>query len=148
MTYHRTVPTKLLWILLLSIVSASCASDGGETAERAYATDVLVDAEWIEDHVADPGVRVLEVGGNANAFGEGHLPGASFLSMGRLSNPDDPVRGQIATAAQVSAALSDAGVGRDQTVVLYDRRNNLSAARAYWVLKYYQHPDVRIYESA
>ncbi len=105
MTYHRTVPSKLLWILLLSIVSASCASDGGETAERAYATDVLVDADWIEDHVADPSVRVLEVGGNANAFGEGHLPGASFLSMGRLSNPDDPVRGQIATAAQVSAAL-------------------------------------------
>ncbi len=145
MTYHRTVPTKLLWIMLLSIVSASCASDGGETAERAYATDVLVDAEWIEAHVVDPSVRVLEVGGNANAFGEGHLPGASFLPMGLLSNPDDPIRGQIATAAQVSAALSDAGVGRDQTVVLYDRRNNLSAARAYWVLKYYQHTDVRIY---
>jgi thiosulfate/3-mercaptopyruvate sulfurtransferase len=65
--------------------------------------------------------------------------------MGRLSNPDDPVRGQVATAAQVSAALSSVGLARDQTVVLYDRRNNLSAARAYWVLKYYQHADVRIY---
>ena len=145
MTHDRAVPSKLLWIMLLSIVSASCASDGGETTEGAYASDVLVDTEWIEAHVADPGVRVLEVGGNADAFTEGHLPGASFLSMGRLSNPDDPIRGQIATAAQVSAALSGAGVGRDQTVVLYDRRNNLFAARAYWVLKYYQHSDVRIY---
>ena len=145
MTYHRTVPTKLLWIMLLSAVMASCASDSRETSERSYAHDVLVDTEWIEANMEDPSVRVLEVGGNANAFGEGHLPGASFLSMGRLSNPDDPIRGQIATAAQVSAALSGAGVGRDQTVVLYDRRNNLSAARAYWVLKYYQHSDVRIY---
>ncbi|HIC22679.1 MAG TPA: hypothetical protein EYO84_04575, partial [Planctomycetes bacterium] len=139
MTYHGTAPTKPLWIILLSAVVASCASDSAETSGRSYAKDVLVDAEWIEANMEDSGVRVLEVGGNADAFGESHLPGASFLSMGRLSNPDDPIRGQIATEAQVSAALSGAGVGRDQTVVLYDRRNNLLAARAYWVLKYFQH---------
>ena len=145
MTYERTVHTSLLWIVLSSAVLASCNSDAGETAEVAFATDVLVDTEWIEAHAADPSLRVLEVGGNANAFGEGHLPGAAFVSMRSLSNPDDPIGGQIATAAQVSAALSNAGLGRDQTVVLYDRRNNLQAARAYWVLKYYQHADVRIY---
>ena len=145
MTYERTVRTSLLWIVLSSAGLASCNSDAGETAEVAFATDVLVDTEWIEAHAADPSLRVLEVGGNANAFGEGHLPGAAFLSMRSLSNPDDPIGGQIATAAQVSAALSNVGLGRDQTVVLYDRRNNLQAARAYWVLKYYQHADVRIY---
>tara|TARA_B100000586_G_C20052873_1_gene402790 strand:+ start:101 stop:1018 length:918 start_codon:yes stop_codon:yes gene_type:complete len=145
MTYERTVHTSLLWIVLSSAVLASCNSDAGETAEVAFATDVLVDTEWIEAHAADPSLRVLEVGGNANAFGEGHLPGAAFVSMRSLSNPDDPIGGQIATAAQVSAALSNMGLGRDQTVVLYDRRNNLQAARAYWVLKYYQHADVRIY---
>ena len=145
MTYHRAAPTKPLWIILLSAVVASCVSDSAETSGRSYANDVLVDTEWIETNIEDSSVRVLEVGGNADAFGEGHLPGASFLSIGRLSNPDDPIRGQIATAAQVSAALSGAGVGRDQTVVLYDRRNNLLAARAYWVLKYFQHADVRIY---
>ena len=145
MTYQRTVHTSLLWIVLSSAVLASCNSDAGETAEVAFATDVLVDTEWIEAHAADPSLRVLEVGGNANAFGEGHLPGAAFVSMRSLSNPDDPIGGQIATAAQVSAALSNVGLGRDQTVVLYDRRNNLQAARAYWVLKYYQHADVRIY---
>ena len=145
MTYQRTVRTSLLWIVLSSAVLASCNSDAGETAEVAFATDVLVDTEWIEAHAADPSLRVLEVGGNANAFGEGHLPGAAFVSMRSLSNPDDPIGGQIATAAQVSAALSNMGLGRDQTVVLYDRRNNLQAARAYWVLKYYQHADVRIY---
>ena len=145
MTYERTVRTSLLWIVLSSAVLASCNSDAGETAEVAFATDVLVDTEWIEAHAADPSLRVLEVGGNANAFGEGHLPGAAFVSMRSLSNPDDPIGGQIATAAQVSVALSNVGLGRDQTVVLYDRRNNLQAARAYWVLKYYQHADVRIY---
>ncbi len=112
MTYHRAAPTKPLWIILLSAVVASCVSDSAETSGRSYANDVLVDTEWIEANMEDSGVRLLEVGGNADAFLEGHLPGASFLSMARLSNPDDPVRGQIATADQVSAALSGAGVGR------------------------------------
>ena len=149
MTQNRMIPPKLLGVMLLSVGLASCTSDGAETtqetAERTYATDVLVDTEWMQSHADDPTLRVLEVGGNANAFGDSHLPGAAFLSMGRLSNPDDPIGGQIATAAQVAAALSGVGVDRDHTLVLYDRRNNLSAARAYWVLKYYQHPDVRIY---
>ncbi len=146
---NRMVPTKLLMITLLTVGLASCTSDGGQNAgqatERAYSTDVLVDTEWMQTHADDPTVRVLEVGGNADAYGEGHLPGAAFLATGLLSNPDDPVRGQIATAAQVSAALSGIAVERGQTLVLYDRRNNLTAARAYWVLKYFQHADVRIY---
>ena len=91
MTYERTVHTSLLWIVLSSAVLASCNSDAGETAEVAFATDVLVDTEWIEAHAADPSLRVLEVGGNANAFGGGHLPGAAFVSMRSLSNPDDPI---------------------------------------------------------
>ena len=62
MTQHRTVPTKLLWIVLSSIVSASCTSDGSDTIALAAASDVLVDTEWIEAHADDPSVRLLEVG--------------------------------------------------------------------------------------
>ncbi len=34
----------------------------------------------------------------------------------------------------------------ETTIVLYDSNNNLLAARAFWVLKYYQHADVRIFD--
>ncbi len=64
--------------------------------------------------------------------------------MGSLTNPDDPIRSQVATGPQLSAALSGIGVERGQTVVLYDRASNRLAARAYWVLKYYRHADVRV----
>ena len=87
MTYDRTIRTKLLWIVLLGAVMASCAGDGGESAERAYANDVLVDTEWIEAHMEDPSVRLLEVGRNANAFGEGHLPGCILSVHGGLVQP-------------------------------------------------------------
>ena len=44
---------KLLWLLTLSVVTASCTSDSGEISERSYANDVLVDSEWIEANMDD-----------------------------------------------------------------------------------------------
>jgi thiosulfate/3-mercaptopyruvate sulfurtransferase len=110
-----------------------------------YAKDVLVDTEWLAVRAEDQSVRIVEVGGSSSAYDEGHVPGSVFLSMGRLSNPDEPVENQIATREQLSEALSSVGVEPDHTVVLYDRQRNLQAARAYWVLAYYRHPDVRVY---
>ena len=87
MTNGRKVPTKLLWIMLLGFVSVSCVSEGGQTTERAYANDVLVDTEWMDAHADDSSVRVLEVGGNAEAFGEGHLPAGVLSVDGPIVEP-------------------------------------------------------------
>jgi len=143
MTYGRRSHRGSLAVALLC--AAACAGEVAETGERTYARDVLVDTDWIEARLGDPTVNVIEVGGNARAFTEGHLPGATFLSMGGLSNPDDAIENMIATREQLSAALSAVGIERDQIVVLYDRQNNLQSARAYWALKYYGHPELRIY---
>jgi thiosulfate/3-mercaptopyruvate sulfurtransferase len=142
-----TMPTRqVLWTLLCVAFSACSGSGDADTAlPLDYGPDVLVDAEWVEANMANPDIRLLEVGANSEGYDEGHLPGAAFLAMRRMSNPDDPIGGQVATGAQLSEALSSVGVERDQTVVLYDRQNNLSAARAYWVMKYYQHAEVRVY---
>lgn len=128
------------------LVAAACSGSGEPAAggPTSYATDVLVDAVWVQTRASDPNVRLVEVGGSSQSYEEGHLPGAVFLSMGALSNPDEPVQNMIATREQLSAALSSVGIEPGQTVVLHDRQNNLQAARAYWVLKYYQHPDVRV----
>jgi thiosulfate/3-mercaptopyruvate sulfurtransferase len=129
------------------LVTAACSGSGevAQSGPLAYAEDVLVDTEWLQARASDPTIRVVEVGGSPRGYGEGHIPGAAFLPMGQMSNPDDPIGGQIATQDQVSAALSSLGIEQGQTVVLHDRQNNLQAARAYWVLKYYQHAEVRVY---
>jgi thiosulfate/3-mercaptopyruvate sulfurtransferase len=55
------------------------------------------------------------------------------------------VRFQILTRESLSELLSRLGVEKYDTIVLYDNSNNLFATGAYWALKYYQHPDVRVY---
>jgi thiosulfate/3-mercaptopyruvate sulfurtransferase len=134
------------WALAAFLIAGACSgsSQVAESGPVGYATDVLVDPAWLQEHAADPTILIVEVGGSPSAYDEGHIPGAVFLSMNTLSNPDEPVQNQIATGEQVSVALSSVGIERGQTVVLHDRQNNLQAARAYWVLKYYQHPEVRV----
>lgn len=116
-------------------------------AGEGYARpEVLVDTGWVLARLDDPTVRLVDVSPNASTYSSGHLPGASYVDPGRdLTNPNDPVRGQILTREALSELFSRVGIRRDDTVVFYDDSDNLFAARAYWVLKYYQHSYVRVY---
>lgn len=133
----------IILALLLLVALPIVAQD--EPLEDYANPDLLVDTDWILENWDAEGIRIVQVGGNVEDFEAGHLPGATFLNARGLTNPDDPVAGQIGTAEQVAAALGDIGLNADDTIVLYDGNSNLSSARAYWVLKYYQHADVRIY---
>jgi thiosulfate/3-mercaptopyruvate sulfurtransferase len=146
--------SRMLFLWFVLLVVAALSACGGDTANASagepidsYARpETLVDTAWVQDHMDDKKVRLLDIGGNEQAFAEGHLPGAQFVDLGAdFTNPDDPVRGQILTREALSAHMSRLGVAEGDTVVLYDGSSNLLAARAYWVLKYYQHEDARIY---
>jgi thiosulfate/3-mercaptopyruvate sulfurtransferase len=130
-------------ILLVLVVVPAFAQD--EPLEDYANPELLVDTEWILENAGTEGVRLLHVGGDVEDFNAGHVPGATFLLSSDLANPDDPIRGQIGTAEQIAATLGNLGITPDDTIVLLDANSNLWASRAYWVLKYYQHEDVRIY---
>ena len=150
--------TRFLTILPLLLVAltalGACAAPGvqpglgtDQTVIEDYARpDILVDTAWIQEHADDENVRLIDVSSDSDVFASGHLPEAQFVDWrAELTNADDPVRGQILTRDALSELFSGLGVENDDTVVLYDDTNNLFAARAYWVLKYYQHDNVYIY---
>lgn len=144
---------NLSYLLILILLLAGCVAPTAGTApatEEAVVTyangDVLVDTEWVQANADGENVRLIDIGGNPDAYAEGHLPGAVFLSLGNLTNPDDSTEGQILTQEQLSTVMSDLGIENDDTLVLYDGNRNLLAARAFWVFKYYQHEgDIRLY---
>jgi thiosulfate/3-mercaptopyruvate sulfurtransferase len=143
----------LLVLLLFGVALSACSGRdtqpdvGVQEAIDTYARpEVLVDTAWVLEHLVDATVHLIDVGSNQEAFVEGHLPGAQFVSLGAdLTNPNDAVRGQILSREALSDLMGRLGVTNDDSVVFYDNASNLLAARAYWVLKYYQHDDVRIY---
>jgi thiosulfate/3-mercaptopyruvate sulfurtransferase len=105
------------------------ASEMGDDARP----DALVSTEWLEKHLDDQNVRVIEVDEDTTAYEKGHIRGA----VGWNWNTDlhSEVGRDYRDPAGISELLSAAGVGPDTTVVLYGGNNNWFAAYAYWLLK-------------
>ena len=95
--------------------------------------DVLVETDWLEQHLDDPKVRVIEVDEDTSAYEKGHIKN----SVGWNWNTDlhAAVGRDYVDQEGLSTLLQQAGVGGDTTVVLYGGNNNWFAAYAYWILK-------------
>jgi thiosulfate/3-mercaptopyruvate sulfurtransferase len=79
-------------------------------------------------------------------FLRGHVPGASYVELGTdLADPPGP-RGRhpLPEDRRFLDAMRRAGVSNGRPVVVYDDVFGTTAARAWWLLRYYGHPDVRV----
>jgi thiosulfate/3-mercaptopyruvate sulfurtransferase len=105
-------------------------------------SDVLVDADWVQEHLGDPGVVLVEVDEDTTAYDKGHIDGAVKLDWKK--DLQDPVKRDFLGRAGFEALLSERGIGNDDAVILYGGNNNWFAAYAYWYFKIYGHRDVRL----
>jgi len=105
-------------------------------------SDVLVDADWVEAHLDDPGVVLVEVDEDTTAYDKGHIRGAVKLDWRK--DLQDPVRRDFVDRHGFEQLLSERGIGNDDTVVLYGGNNNWFAAYAYWYFRLYGHRSVKL----
>jgi thiosulfate/3-mercaptopyruvate sulfurtransferase len=105
-------------------------------------SEVLVDADWVEAHLDDAKVVLVEVDEDTAAYDKNHIKNASRLDWKR--DLQDPIVRDFVSKEQFEALLSDKGIGNDDTVVLYGGNNNWFASYAYWYFKLYGHQDVRL----
>lgn len=98
---------------------------------------VLLDVRWRLG--GPPGVE---------EYAAGHIPGAVFVDLDRdlaaLAATGSGGRHPMPAAADFAAAMRRAGVRGDQPVVVYDAADSTAAARAWWLLRYFGHPSVRV----
>ena len=96
--------------------------------------DVLVDTDWVQQHLNDPKVRFVEVDVDTTAYEQSHIPGA--VGWNWTSQLSDGIRRDIAGREEFSKLLQDVGhraghhdraVRRQQQLV---RRLGLLAAEA------------------
>jgi thiosulfate/3-mercaptopyruvate sulfurtransferase len=80
------------------------------------------------------------------AYRAGHLPGAHYVDLDReLAGPPGAAGRHPLPGAEVfAAAMSRAGVHRERDVVVYDDADGTTAARAWWLLRWFGHPRVRL----
>jgi thiosulfate/3-mercaptopyruvate sulfurtransferase len=105
-------------------------------------SEVLVDADWVQGHLDDPGLVLVEVDEDTSAYDKGHIKGAVKLDWKK--DLQDPVRRDFIGRAEFERLLSERGIASDDTVILYGGNNNWFAAYAYWYFKLYGHDKVKL----
>jgi thiosulfate/3-mercaptopyruvate sulfurtransferase len=107
-----------------------------------YAKDVLVETDWVEQHLDDDSVRVVEVDENPALYQEAHIPGA--IGFDWKKDLQDQVKRDFLGPKEFGGLFGSRGISNDHTIVLYGDRNNWFAAYTYWYLQYYGHSNVRL----
>jgi thiosulfate/3-mercaptopyruvate sulfurtransferase len=105
-----------------------------------YAKDVLVETEWVEQHLNDDSIRIAEIDENPALYAESHIPGAIGFDWKR--DLQDQLKRDFLGPNEFAALMGERGISNDHTVVLYGDRNNWFAAYTYWYFKYYGHDKV------
>ncbi len=104
--------------------------------------EVLVSAEWVQAHLNDPKVRIVESDEDVLLYDMSHIPGAVKIDwQGDLQ--DQLVRDYI-NAEKFAAICSKSGISNDTTVVFYGDKSNWWACYAFWAFKLFGHKDCRI----
>jgi thiosulfate/3-mercaptopyruvate sulfurtransferase len=107
-----------------------------------YAKDVLVDTQWVQDHLEDENIRIVEVDENPSLYEEAHIPGA--IGFDWKTDLQDQVKRDFLGPEDFGRLFGSKGISNDHTIVLYGDRNNWFAAYTYWYLKYYGHQNVKL----
>ncbi|GLY74761.1 sulfurtransferase [Actinoallomurus iriomotensis] len=105
-------------------------------------SDVLVDADWVQAHLDDPGIVLVEVDEDTSAYDKGHIRGAVRIDW--KTELQDPVRRDFVDKTGFENLLSEKGIANDDLVVLYGGNNNWFAAYAYWYFRLYGHQNVKL----
>lgn len=111
--------------------------------------------EWLAEHLADPDLRVLDATVQVNPevgvesgrpeWERAHIPGSGFADLlGDLSEPDPVIGFLMPSAARFAATMGRLGVGDGTRVVAYDARENMWAARLWWMLRAFGFDDAAV----
>ena len=102
----------------------------------------LVSTEWLAEHLHDAGLVVVESDEDVLLYEVGHIPGA--VKVDWHTDLNDPVQRDYIQGEAFAKLMSERGISRDSTVVVYGDKNNWWAAYALWVFTLFGHEDVRL----
>ena len=102
----------------------------------------LVTPDWLQEHLGEPGLVVVESDEDVLLYETGHIPGAVKVDWHTELN-DEVVRDYL-DGEGFAKLLSRKGISRDDTIVVYGDKNNWWAAYALWVFSLFGHEDVRL----
>jgi thiosulfate/3-mercaptopyruvate sulfurtransferase len=115
----------------------------GEISARGYTRpEILVSTDWVEGHLNDSNLRIVESNEDTLLYGTGHVPGAVHVDW--TSDLNDPIRRDYITRDGFERLASRIGITPETTVIFYGDKNNWWACYAFWVFQLFGHTRARV----
>jgi thiosulfate/3-mercaptopyruvate sulfurtransferase len=129
---------------LLAIAALAAALSGMASARPAPAdtrSTLLVETDWLAAHAGDAGVRIVDM--RTRGYETGHIPGAVLLDNNAIRVASGPPT-FLPSASDVEKLMAGLGISDATRVVVYDDRGGIYAARLWFVLNAFGHPNVAL----
>ncbi|MBC6980866.1 3-mercaptopyruvate sulfurtransferase [Caulobacter sp. 17J80-11] len=102
----------------------------------------LISTETLHSGLDLPDLRVVDatwfLGGPTSgdeSFMAGHVPGAVFFDLDRISDRDSPLPHMLPGPEAFAAAVGAMGISDQDRIVVYDAQGLFSAARVWWTFR-------------
>jgi len=125
----------------VTTATPSQATGNVEFPEYAH-PEALVSTQWVQDHLNDPNVRIVESDEDVLLYEQGHIPGSVKIDW-HTDLQDQVVRDYIGREG-FQNLVSSRGIGNDTTVVFYGDKNNWWATYAFWVFQLFGHTNAKV----
>jgi thiosulfate/3-mercaptopyruvate sulfurtransferase len=105
----------------------------------------LVSTNWLAENLSNPDLRILDGSWYMPAdnrdvraeFLAAHIPGAQFFDIDAISDQETDLPHMIPTVTQFERQVANLGISNDNQIVVYDTKGLFSAARVWWLLRYF-----------
>jgi thiosulfate/3-mercaptopyruvate sulfurtransferase len=112
----------------------------------------LVSTDWLAEHFRDSNLRIVDaswylpsMGRNARAeYEQEHIPEARFIDIDDLSDARSSLPHMLPPVEKFMSRIRALGIGDGHQVVVYDGAGIFSAARVWWMFKYFGHENVAV----
>src|SRR4030067_727329 len=106
--------------------------------------DILIEADELLKKLENENIRIYDATITDDVYLQGHIPGAAYFDHEKFSDPNSPYMCTILPEDKLVAQIGSAGISNDSEVVVYACGMLPYAVRAWWVLRYAGHDNVRI----
>jgi len=113
-------------------------------AEKGYANpQLLCTPAELHSRLNDPQLCLIDTR-TGEEYSQGHIPGAQSFDLFGISLSDTDPAPLTAFSRMIMDLMSFRGVAVEKTVVFYGDISDVRAARGFWFLEYFGHPDVHV----
>ncbi|MCI4661145.1 MAG: 3-mercaptopyruvate sulfurtransferase [Neomegalonema sp.] len=112
----------------------------------------LVSVKWLADHLAAPDVRIVDASWYLPSeqrdpkaeYAAAHIPGAVYFDIDDICDERSSLPHMVPPMAKFVSRVRRLGVGDGHRIIVYDGAGIYSAARVWWMFRYFGHRDVSV----